>query len=349
MLIKFGIPVFAALALGFGLATTVILKPEEQLTQAVNPPAHSTLGADTIAGLGELQNPGEQIATSAALPGVIKQVFVTTGGVVRAGDPLFAQDDRELAAQLIAAQRALDAAKARLERLRAGTRSEDLPPARARVASAQVMVDRNADFFERARTLIASGAISREEFASRDFALRQAKADLAEANAHLARLEAGPWMPDLQVAQSEVNQAQAEVDRIRIELERLVIRAPQDATVLRCDARVGEFVQPGDTARPPVLLGAKGPLELRVQIDEEDASRVTPGAKAEAFVRGRERIRVDLAFVRIEPRVVPKTSLTGSTTERVDTRVLFVVYEVVGSPQRVYPGQKLDVFITAPR
>jgi multidrug resistance efflux pump len=211
------------------------------------------------------------------------------------------------------------------------------------------MVDRNADFFDRARTLVASGAISREEFASRDFALRQAKADLAEANAQLARLEAGPWMPDLQVAQSEVNQAQAEVDRIRIELERLVIRAPQDATVLRCDARVGEFVQPGDTARPPVLLGAKGPLELRVQIDEEDASRVTPGAKAEAFVRGRERIRVDLAFVRIEPRVVPKTSLTGSTTERVDTRVLFVVYEVVGSPQRVYPGQKLDVFITAPR
>ncbi|HLP83062.1 MAG TPA: HlyD family efflux transporter periplasmic adaptor subunit [Phycisphaerales bacterium] len=349
MLIKFGIPIFAALALGFGLATTVILKPEEQLTQAVNPPAHSTLAADTIAGLGELQTPGEQIAISAALPGVVKEVFITTGGVVRAGDSLFTLDDRELAAQLASAQRALDAAKARLERLRAGTRDEDLPPARARVASAQVMVDRNADFLERARALIASGALSREEFATRDFALRLAKSDLAEAQAQLARLEAGPWMPDLQVAQSEVNQAQAEVERIGVELQRLVVRAPLDATVLRCDVRVGEFIQPGDATRPPVLLGAAGPLQLRVQVDEEDASRVTPGAKAEAFVRGRERIRLDLEFVRIEPRVVPKTSLTGSTTERVDTRVLFVVYQVVGTPERVYPGQKLDVFITARR
>ncbi len=347
MFIKFGIPVIAALSLGFGLATTVILKPEQQLTQAVNPPALATLGAHTIAGLGELQTPGEQIAISAALPGIVQHVYVTTGSVVRTGDPLFAIDDRELTAQLAGAQRALDAAKARLERLRAGTRSDDLPPARARVDSAQVLVDRNTDFLERARTLVSSGALSKEEFATRDFALRQAKAELAEAQAQLARLEAGPWMPDLLVAQSELNQAQAEVDRMRVEMQRLVVRAPQDATVLRADVRVGEFVQPGDAARTPMLLGASGPLQLRVQVDEEDASRVKPGAKAEAFVRGRERIRVDLSFVRIEPRVVPKTSLTGSTTERVDTRVLFVIYEVIGSPERVYPGQKFDVFITA--
>jgi HlyD family secretion protein len=64
-------------------------------------------------------------------------------------------------------------------------------------------------------------------------------------------------------------------------------------------------------------------------------------------VRGRDRTRIDLEFVRVEPRVVPKTSITGSTTERVDTRVLFVVYRVVGSPERVYAGQKLDVFIKA--
>jgi hypothetical protein len=31
----------------------------------------------------------------------------------------------------------------------------------------------------------------------------------------------------------------------------------------------------------------------------------------------------------------------------VDTRVLFVVYQVAGSPERVYVGQKLDVFIKA--
>jgi hypothetical protein len=49
--------------------------------------------------------------------------------------------------------------------------------------------------------------------------------------------------------------------------------------------------------------------------------------------------------VRIEPSIVPKTSIVGMVTERIDTRVLCVVYEVVGSPERVYPGQRVDVFI----
>ena len=52
MLIKFGIPVLAALALGFGIATTIILKPEQQLTDSPNPPANTSLGANTVAGLG---------------------------------------------------------------------------------------------------------------------------------------------------------------------------------------------------------------------------------------------------------------------------------------------------------
>jgi hypothetical protein len=62
-------------------------------------------------------------------------------------------------------------------------------------------------------------------------------------------------------------------------------------------------------------------------------------------VRGRDRTSIELRFVRVDPRIVPKKSLTGGTTERVDTRVLFVVYEVINAPPQIYPGQKLDVFM----
>jgi HlyD family secretion protein len=192
-----------------------------------------------------------------------------------------------------------------------------------------------------------SGAMSQEELKMRRFGLRQAQAELTHAQSELSRLEAGTWAPDIAIAEREVELARASVDRVRTELERLVVRAPVDGTVPRVDVRSGEFAQAGTSLTPLVVLGASGPLQVRVQVDEEDASRVQPGAAAEGFVRGRERTRVDLAFVGIEPRVVPKTSLTGSTTERVDTRVLFVVYEVVGTPERVYAGQKLDVFIKA--
>jgi multidrug resistance efflux pump len=170
---------------------------------------------------------------------------------------------------------------------------------------------------------------------------------LLEAQATLARLEAGAWTPDIVVAERERDQARAEVRKAETEIERLIVRAPADSTVLRIDVREGEYVQAGESMRPPVVLAKSGGLEVRVQVDEEDASRVRTGAPAEGFVRGRDRTRVELEFIRVEPRVVPKTSITGSTTERVDTRVLFVVYRVVGSPERVYAGQKLDVFIKA--
>ncbi|MFO1020190.1 MAG: hypothetical protein U0903_05780 [Planctomycetales bacterium] len=94
-----------------------------------------------------------------------------------------------------------------------------------------------------------------------------------------------------------------------------------------------------------VVLGREGPVQLRVQVDEQDAGRVAPGAIAEAYTRDRLRRKIELKFMRIEPNLVPKTNLTSSTMERVDTRVLIVVYEIPEKPDRVYFGQQLDVFI----
>jgi HlyD family secretion protein len=54
-----------------------------------------------------------------------------------------------------------------------------------------------------------------------------------------------------------------------------------------------------------------------------------------------------LKFVRIEPYVIPKKSLTGDNTERVDTRVLQVIYAVDGGNKRLFVGQQVDVFIDA--
>ncbi|MDR4472557.1 MAG: hypothetical protein MRJ92_07865 [Nitrospira sp.] len=54
---------------------------------------------------------------------------------------------------------------------------------------------------------------------------------------------------------------------------------------------------------------------------------------------------IPLTFVRIEPYIVPKKSLTGENTERVDTRVLQVIYRFERSAFPVYTGQQVDVFI----
>ena len=74
---------------------------------------------------------------------------------------------------------------------------------------------------------------------------------------------------------------------------------------------------------------------------------VAAGAPAVAFLRGNRQIKTSLKFVRFEPYVVPKKSLTGDSIERVDTRVLQVIYSIEHSGLPIFAGQQMDVFIEA--
>jgi len=65
-----------------------------------------------------------------------------------------------------------------------------------------------------------------------------------------------------------------------------------------------------------------------------------------ANVKGRKDPRFPLEFVRIEPYVIPKKSLTGDNSERVDTRALQVLYALPDQPPaKVYVGQQMEVFL----
>jgi hypothetical protein len=97
------------------------------------------------------------------------------------------------------------------------------------------------------------------------------------------------------------------------------------------------------------MLGRSKPLHVRVDVDEHEAWRVRDGAHAVGHVRGNAELKASLKFVRFEPFIVPKRSLTGDSTERVDTRVLQVIYRVERDDATLFVGQQLDVFIDAAR
>jgi hypothetical protein len=64
-------------------------------------------------------------------------------------------------------------------------------------------------------------------------------------------------------------------------------------------------------------------------------------------LRGKNDRHYGLKFVRVEPFVVAKRWLTGDNTERVDTRVLQVIYELDDPQLAAFVGQQVDVFIDA--
>ncbi|MGC4031934.1 MAG: efflux RND transporter periplasmic adaptor subunit [Tepidisphaeraceae bacterium] len=151
------------------------------------------------------------------------------------------------------------------------------------------------------------------------------------------------------LAQAQLDYARAAVEQTKVMLDRLTVTSPIDATVLQVNVRVGEYIQPGQSTSP-IVVGETEELQIRADVDEQLAPRVRPGDDAVGYVKGDSTQPIPLKFVRIEPFITPKVSLTGSSNERVDTRVLQVIFSFKQpADRRVYVGQQMDVYVnTAP-
>jgi multidrug efflux pump subunit AcrA (membrane-fusion protein) len=297
--------IVAALWAAYSVARTA---PRRHST---NPPAAAPVSdfSRTVAAVGLIEANSENIAIGTPLAGVVDQVFVSVGQSLKAGDPLFVLDTRQLRADLAVRRSSLAVAKSGIRVARAHL--DDL--------------QRSLDFAE---GLTDKRAISAEETTRRRSAVETAKAQFEE-------------------AETQALSAQAQVRAIETEIERSTVRAPLDAQVLQVKIHAGEYAPAAVTATPLILLGGLRPLNVRVDVDEHEAWRVKPGAAATAHLRGDARLKTPLHFVRFEPFVVPKKSLTGDSTERVDTRVLQVIYRIDGQDLPLFVGQQMDVFIDA--
>lgn len=151
---------------------------------------------------------------------------------------------------------------------------------------------------------------------------------------------------DAIAAQASVKAAQADVQQLESELQRLVVRSPITGRILQVNIRVGESAD-NTAAQPLMLVGDDSRMFLRVNIDENDAWRVRPDARAIATLRGNPTIHIPLHFEYIEPYVRPKPSLNGQATERPDVRALQVVYSFPHDQWPVYLGEQMDAAIEA--
>ncbi len=274
----------------------------------VSPPARSPY-AESLAASGLIEARGENVRIASQKAGVVAKVFVKVGDDVTAGAALFQLNDRE--------SRALLATKeAELESLRAG------------LLTRQVLLRDTEDQLQRGRKLREEGVITEEEINRRLFAAERAKAELVS-------------------AERDVEAAAAQRDLSRTTVELLTVRSPSDGHVLQVNVRPGEFASASLTSEPLLLLntGGNDRLQVRADIDEQTAIDFTPGTPAVGAIKGRSDWTVPLRFVRVEPYVVPKRSLTGDSFERVDTRVLQVIYEFDRPAFPIYVGQQVDVFI----
>ena len=291
------------------------LPNREPQTAILTPPTTPKEQRDSgsVAGSGVVEPSSELIDIGTPLSGVVEQLYVTAGQQVSAGTPLFRIDTRE-------ARAALEQAEAQA---RSGVQGIAAAQTRLRVAQNQLALFRGVS---------DARAISRLELVDREGAVADARAQLA-------------------LAQAQSSEARAGVERARVDIARRTVRAPATAQVLQVRIRVGEFASAGTgqggTQDPLLTMGITIPLNVRVDIDESEIARIDIGKRAVISARGNASAKVTASFVRAEPQVVAKKSLTNSANERVDVRVLQLIYQLPAQDTGLFVGQQIDAFLPA--
>lgn len=271
-----------------------------------------------IAANGIIESESDNIEISTHISGVVKDVFVKVNDKIKKDEVLFVLDTRSAEADV-------------------NLKKAELLKSNSFLHHAKLSFESAFKKIELARKVAKSNVISEDEFLARELEyiekltkLKQAEADVAVCDASLKASE--------------------------VKLDLLTIRSPIDGEVLQVNIHKGEWAGQSFASRgykkslsgdPLMLIGDSKLMHVRIDIDENEAYRFKKDAKAIAVLRGNTNIRFDLKYQRIEPYAVPKKSLSGLSSEKVDTRVLQVIYSFDPKDFPIFIGQQVDVFIEA--
>lgn len=303
------------------------------------------------------QTAGENVNLFPEVPGSIASILVTEGQVVATGTPLLTIDDSVQRAVVEQQRSQAEAALAQLQALRAQPRRESLAIveaqielARANLKSAQDQYDKQSRLYE-----IDPRALSKDALDSATNALKVAAANVEVAQRQLDLTRAGAWSYDIENQQRQYDALHSAYLAGIAQLAKYTLRAPADGVVLSIRAAVGSYVSPqgiystytGSFAPLLVMGGPQDYLAVRTYVDETLIHRLPDSSRISArmFVRG-TNVSIPLEYVRTQPYVTPKVSLSDQRTERVDVRVLPMIFRFA-KPTNVtlYPGELVDVFI----
>jgi len=332
----------------FALYWVVVTSRKDVAADPERAPAVSNF-EHTVAGAGIIESESGDISVAPQIGGKVLHVFVKENQCVRNVEPLYQLDDSDqqaqyaaVAADIAQAQAAVTTAKMQLESAKASVVSA--------VSNQKSLEASLADVAEQARVnqeLHREGILASISYNTSVRTLEAAQQRVEQAKYQVESAKAQVAVAESQLAENHarVDSYRGRLQQIAAQIKQLLVVAPMAGRVLQVNVRPGEYVA-SNTNTPPVLLGSTD-LQVRVDVDETNAPRVRAGSDAIAHLKGDSTRAFPLTFVRIDPYIVPKRNLTGDNTERIDVRVLHVIYKFQPPPFPVYVGQQVDVFINS--
>jgi HlyD family secretion protein len=353
--------IFIAAGVGFALAAISAYifsqtpKPQPPLfTPAANPYAQGIYSDGIIE---SEQSQGENINIYPEVAGPITRILVAEGQTVHKGDALLTIDDSVQRATAEQQQAQAEAEFAMWRELKAQPRPENLAVSSAQVDNARATLKNARDQLakEQRSYQMDPKSVSKDALDNAVNAEHIAATNLKVSERQYQLTRAGAWIYDIQNAERTYTALQKSYQASAALLAKYTLRAPADGVVLALQSSVGSYVsQQGaydsytEGFGPLVVMGLpQSHLQVRAYIDEILVHELpAPGKiKAEMFIRGTNQ-HVALTFVRIQPYISPKIELSDEREERVDLRVLPLIFRFDNPPGlKLYPGQLVDVYV----
>ncbi len=353
--------IFAMSAIGIlaGLLCAYILgikhAPQPPVFQPVSSPFQAAIYSNGM--IESAQASGENINIFPEVTGPVTKVLVREGQAVTAGTLLLTIDDSVQKATTEQLRLQAEAARNLLAELKAQPRKETLDITKAQVEQAQANLKTARDQYEKrlASFTIDEKSISKDVLDSAKDAVSQAQAGLDVAARQYDLTKAGAWSYDIANQQKQADAAMQAYQAADALLHKYAIRAQADGVVLAVNAGPGSYLtlqgsydSYTQSTMPVIVLGTpQDYLAVRCYVDEILVSCLPDPAhiQAQMSIRGTDT-KVALEFVRVQPYVSPKIELSNQRQEKVDLRVLPVIFRF---PRKdltgVYPGQQVDVYI----
>jgi len=354
-------PIYAAAGAGLLLAvgSAWVLSEHGSAQPPLFPPAANPYANGIYANgmIESRQSQGIDVALNPEISARVTRVLVREGQAVRAGQPVLQMDDsvqRATVAQLAAAA---DAATGQWRELLSQPRPETLAVAVAQADNAAATLKNAADARakqERAYALDPR-SVSRDalDTARNTEVIAATALKVAQRNAQLIR--AGAWHFDIENQKKQADAAAAARDAASALLDKYTLRAPGDGMILAFNATVGSYASPAgvydprtQATLPVATFGTpQGHLQVRAYVDEILVQRLPAPTRMRAVMTLRgSSIRIPLRFEHLQPYVSPKIDLSDQRQERVDQRVLPVVFSFTPPKgMAVFPGQMVDIYI----